>query len=195
MAVKKTIRIKPQIVMTAIRLLLAGLLLGLAALSHAQGQYIVTKVYDGDTVELDGEQGKFKLRLTDIDAPERNQAYGKISRRALNKLCKASNIKVSAKILGTDKYHRALGRLQCNGMDASLYMAAHGFAWHYEKYSSDATIRQASATARTKRIGLWQESNPTPPWLWRKQHPNFWREYPQKRAGYSACTENPECEN
>lgn len=39
--------------------------------------------YDGDTVKIRDANKEFKLRLTDIDAPERNQAYGLKSRRAL----------------------------------------------------------------------------------------------------------------
>jgi len=75
-------------------------------------------VYDGDTVKLrsNNSQDEFKLRLSDIDAPERNQSYGLKSRRALMKLCKGENITVTARISGIDKYQRSLGKLECNGI-------------------------------------------------------------------------------
>lgn len=132
--------------------------------------YRLLKIYDGDTVKLEGPNGRFKLRLTGIDAPERNQAYGKKSRRALNKLCKSNNIPIDVKLTGMDKYHRYLGRLYCNGIDASLHLTQLGLAWHNYWYSSDLNIFLAQRTAQKEAKGLWQQRNPIPPWQWRRQH-------------------------
>ena len=154
------------------RLIAANLLLLLTTICAADESYLITKVIDGDTVELNNISGTFKLRLSDIDAPERNQAFGKKSRRALAKLCKGKNIRINAIILGTDKYNRYLGKLQCNHVDASLYLAEHGFAWHNEKYSNDPAIKNAAFLAREKKRGLWRGKKPIPPWIWRQQHPH-----------------------
>jgi len=138
--------------------------------NHLYAQrYQLLKVYDGDTVQLTGTNGKFKFRLSEIDAPERNQAYGKKSRRALLKLCKGRDVNVSAIITGTDQYERYLGKLYCNGTDAGLYLVERGLAWHYLKYSNDLTIFSAQMNAKQAQIGLWKQNNPTPPWVWRKQ--------------------------
>lgn len=48
----------------------------------------ISYFYDGDTVKIKDAGREFKLRLTDIDAPERNQTYGLKSRRALISFCK-----------------------------------------------------------------------------------------------------------
>jgi micrococcal nuclease len=136
--------------------------------------YELIQVYDGDTVKLRDADGEFKLRITDIDAPERNQAYGKKSRRALAQLCKGRDILVTAQLTGMDKYQRYLGRLQCNQIDASIYLTERGLAWHNSKYSSDVSIYQAQQQAQFNKIGLWQEPNPIPPWVWRQQHQNHW---------------------
>lgn len=157
--------------MALVRYLITGLLLLLASATQAADSYIVSNVYDGDTVELKNAGGKFKLRLSDIDAPERNQAYGKKSRRALTKLCKGKNTLATAQILGTDKYNRYLGNLQCNGVDASLHLVEHGLAWHNAKYSNNPATMNAEAIARQKRLGLWKNKNPMPPWVWRQKHP------------------------
>ena len=133
-------------------------------------EYTLLKVYDGDTVKLAGPDGEFKLRLTGIDAPERNQAYGKKSRRALNKLCKTKSVTISVNLTGMDKYKRYLGRLYCNGIDASLHLTQQGLAWHNYWYSSDINIFLAQREAQKQAKGLWQQPNPTPPWLWRRQH-------------------------
>ena len=137
--------------------------------------YIIMRVYDGDTVQLrpiDSTNKKiaFKLRLTDIDAPEREQAYGLKSRQALVTLCQFRNSIVTARIAGKDKYQRSLGRLHCNGTDVSVYMAEQGWAWHYAQYSNDAEIYNAAMRARQLRVGLWADDNPIAPWIWRRTH-------------------------
>jgi len=154
------------------RFIAANLFLLLTTICVADESYLLTKVIDGDTVELNNINGTFKLRLSDVDAPERNQAFGKKSRRALAKLCKGNSIRINTIILGTDKYNRYLGKLQCNHVDASLYLAEHGFAWHNEKYSNDPVIKNAAFLAREKRLGLWRAKKPIPPWVWRQQHPH-----------------------
>ena len=55
----------------------------------------ITYFYDGDTVKIKDGSYEYKLRLTDIDAPERNQTYGKKSRRALMQFCKDTKIFVA----------------------------------------------------------------------------------------------------
>ena len=128
---------------------------------------MLTYVYDGDTVKLRDADGEFKLRIKDIDAPERNQAYGKKARRAVIQLCKGKDTLVTARLTGMDKYQRYLGRIQCNNIDVSLYLAEQGLAWFDTKYSSDLEILQAQKLAQQNKIGLWQEPNPMPPWVWR----------------------------
>ena len=132
--------------------------------------YTLGYVYDGDTVKLRDADGEFKLRIKDIDAPERNQAYGKKARRALMKLCKSKDTLVTVKLTGMDKYQRYLGRMQCNNIDVSLYLTEQGLAWFDPKYSSDLEILQAQKIAQQNKAGLWQEPNPIPPWVWRARH-------------------------
>jgi endonuclease YncB( thermonuclease family) len=130
----------------------------------------ITYFYDGDTVKIDDHGKAYKLRITDIDAPERTQTYGLKSRRALMQLCKSA--KVQVQLLGVDKYQRKLGKLECNHQDVSFYMLENGHAWFYEQYSSDSALELAELEARNHKRGLWQSRNPTPPWVWRKNHPH-----------------------
>ncbi|HQN65743.1 MAG TPA: thermonuclease family protein [Methylophilus sp.] len=124
--------------------------------------------YDGDTVKINDNGQTFKLRITDIDAPERNQTYGLKSRRALMKLCTRADIRYQ--ISGVDKYQRKVGKLQCNQQDVSLYMVQNGHAWFADHFSSDYTLYLAQKEAQQAKLGLWQDSKPSPPWLWRKNH-------------------------
>ncbi len=131
--------------MLALRLVITSLGLLCCCAAHASERYSVSYVYDGDTVQLTDSQGQFKLRLSDIDAPERNQPYGLKARRALMRLCQGTYIEVKVEITGTDQYARQLGKLNCNGTDASLYLVEQGYAWHSAKFSSDTQLKQAAA--------------------------------------------------
>jgi endonuclease YncB( thermonuclease family) len=161
--------------MSLLRLIFACLLFLSSTSSQAETTYTVSRVYDGDTVELKNANGKLKLRLTDIDAPERNQAYGQKARRALIELCKGSDISINFELAGQDKYNRHLGKLQCNHTDASVYMGEQGYAWHNEKYSQNLAVKNAAARARRDRVGLWSSDNPLPPWVWRRLYGNSYQ--------------------
>jgi endonuclease YncB( thermonuclease family) len=128
----------------------------------------ISYFYDGDTVKIKDASKVYKLRITDIDAPERTQTYDLKSRRALMKLCK--NAKLQVQLLDVDKYGRKLGKLECNNQDASFYMVKNGHAWFYQQYSSDSALELAALEARNHKRGLWQSQHPTPPWVWRKNH-------------------------
>jgi endonuclease YncB( thermonuclease family) len=49
-----------------------------------------------------------------------------------------------------------------------------GLAWHYKHYAKEQPAAQAQAyaqaeeLARTKNLALWQDSDPSAPWDWRK---------------------------
>jgi endonuclease YncB( thermonuclease family) len=49
-----------------------------------------------------------------------------------------------------------------------------GLARHYKKYAHEQEPEQrgqyafAEEEARAKRVGLWKDANPVPPWEWRK---------------------------
>lgn len=129
----------------------------------------VEYVFDGDTVNIHQLTSEYKLRLIDIDAPEKNQPYGKESRRALIKLC--MNQPINVVLIGIDKYNRELGNLQCNQTDAGLYLVKNGLAWYNAKYSNNPKTMLAEKTARLNNLGLWKSKSPTPPWIWRQQNP------------------------
>jgi micrococcal nuclease len=144
------------------------LFLSMAACSLPVFALEIIYFYDGDTVKLKDAGLEYKLRLTDIDAPERNQTYGKKSRRALMQFCK--NTSVNVYISGTDKYKRSLGKLHCNSLDASEFMVKNGHAWFNRQYSMDYTLNLAEQEARNNKRGLWKSKKQTPPWVWRKNH-------------------------
>lgn len=157
------------------KLLLFALLLIeiLAPCSFAHAEMIygrVVSVSDGDTISiLTDKKNQIKIRLTEIDAPEKDQPYGKKSKEALSALVFNKDISVSSD--SKDRYGRTLGRIYTKTTDVNLYMVSKGYAWAYTKYLTDQSIKVAETKARTSRLGLWalQKDQTVPPWEWRKK--------------------------
>ena len=72
-----------------------------------------------------------------------------------------------------DRYGRLVGTVSVKGLDVGLEQLRAGMAWHYRRYENEQTpedMMQYSAAesgARARRIGLWQDQYPVPPWEWR----------------------------
>ncbi|NBT14603.1 MAG: nuclease [Planctomycetia bacterium] len=126
----------------------------------------VVGVHDGDTITcLDENNQQQKVRLSEIDAPELGQDFGKVSREALASMVFGKTVEVVDD--GKDRYGRWLGHVLVNGADVNREMVATGNAWHYAAYSRDASLGQFQAQARGQQIGLWAQPNPVPPWDYR----------------------------
>ena len=61
----------------------------------------VTKVIDGDTLDIQLDSGPIRIRLHGIDAPEKAQAFGTRSKQSLSALCFNKTAKVDDN--GTDR--------------------------------------------------------------------------------------------
>lgn len=123
-------------------------------------------VSDGDTLHvLDDAKREHTIRLAGIDAPERKQDFGTVARDRLAELTKGKAVAVLAG--KPDKYGRTLARIEVEGQDVGHRLVAEGLAWHYVRFSDDATLADAEAEARAARRGLWADKAPVPPWDWR----------------------------
>ena len=125
----------------------------------------VVSIHDGDTITILQGKQQIKVRLFGIDAPELKQPYGKKSKQFLANLIAREVVEVEPK--GKDRYKRTLGIIRYKDQDINAQMVLNGYAWVYVKYSKIYVDQET--TAREKKLGLWQSSNPTPPWEWRKR--------------------------
>ncbi len=125
----------------------------------------VTKVKDGDTVVIESTT----CRLYGIDAPEKKQPYGPEAKDYLKNLIYRQT--VDYQIVDTDRYGRGICRIKKDGQDINLEMVKSGYAWAYVQYLKRPHASEyidAEKEARNKRLGLWNDVNPTPPWEFRK---------------------------
>ena len=129
----------------------------------------VIGVSDGDTITVldDMDQGKFRIRLDKIDAPEKKQAFGNKSRQFLSSLIWGK--KVSVRFKAVDRYGRIVGVIYLDGTEINLVMVQNGCAWHYGYFDKTPSYIEAEKQARTEKKGLWQVTNPVNPYNFRKQ--------------------------
>jgi endonuclease YncB( thermonuclease family) len=125
----------------------------------------VVAVADGDTLTVLMGRQKVKVRLVEIDAPEKAQPFGSRSRQALAELCFQKLARIVDK--GKDRYGRTLGRVYCAGVDANAEQVRRGMAWVFDRYATDASLYAIQDDAKAARRGLWADPRPFPPWVWR----------------------------
>ena len=132
----------------------------------------VVGVSDGDTLTLlvpDGASFKqVKVRLGEIDTPERRQPYGTRAQQTLSEL--AYNQQARVVVQDTDRYGRTVGRVYVGGVDVNAELVKQGAAWVYRQYLKDQSLLALEAEAKTAKRGLWglPEAERCPPWDWRK---------------------------
>jgi len=131
----------------------------------------VREVYDGDTVTASCEQGKLKIRVWGIDAPEKAQKpWGDQSRDYLRQL--VADREVLVQVTDTDRYGRSVARLFVAEHDAGLQMVRDGYAIVYEQYNNSQGYRDAQAEAQRVKRGVWsQPGDQQDPAAWRRLNP------------------------
>lgn len=90
----------------------------------------VVGVSDGDTITvLVGGHEQIKVRLAEIDAPEKAQPFGQRSKQALSDLVFGKTVRVEQQ--DTDRYGRVVGRVFVDGTDVNVEQIRQGMAWAY----------------------------------------------------------------
>lgn len=142
-----------------------ALLFGAAGSAVAETCKVVG-ITDGDTLAaLCAGNQQVKIRLAEIDAPEKAQPFGERSKQSLSALC--FNREAEINPLTTDRYGRTVARVHCEDTDANAEQLRRGMAWVYDKYVTDRSLYAVQDEARDAKRGLWIDKNPIPPWEWR----------------------------
>lgn len=136
----------------------------------------VVEVTDGDhliAVPVSGTS-RMRIRILGIDAPELGQPIGDLARQHLSQFVLGKTISVA--VTGVNSTGDSNARIFSGEIDLGAQMVRDGAAWvdvEDSAKSLDAeTLRfyqEAERMARAERRGIWQEDNPTPPWVYRNQ--------------------------
>jgi endonuclease YncB( thermonuclease family) len=141
----------------------------------------VVGVSDGDTVTVvldkpcnsqkncKGGKVQYRIRLAEIDTPEKNQPYGAKAKQNLSDLVFGRIVKVAR--TDTDQYGRLVANLYVDGKWVNAELIRSGSAWVYRKYARTASLFELEKEAKSLRLGLWSlpEAERTPPWQWRRK--------------------------
>ena len=144
------------------------LLIPLIASAETTVEARIVGVTDGDTVKaLIGKKQQWKVRLAEIDAPEKRQPWGKRAKQALASKIFGKNVRIV--VSGKDRYGRHIGKIYLGNRDINREMVREGHAWVYRKYMKDRSLLKVEERARQSFQGLWslQKSLQEPPWNWR----------------------------
>jgi len=149
-----------------VRIFLSGYLFFVSFTVAAQLSGTVVSIADGDTFTLMVNKKPVKIRMHGVDSPEKKQPYGEAAKKYLSNLI--FNQVVEVRIQGKDRYRRTIGIVSCQGVNINEKLLATGLAWHFKKYDRNPAWAQLEVGARKKRIGLWAQDHPIPPWEFRK---------------------------
>ena len=157
----------------AIVVLLMGMVLAIPAQAYpamppgVQGPLTVIKVVDGDTIWVDNNGQRMKIRMIGLDTPESVDPRKPVQCFALEASAQAKTILGGQQVyLETDpsqdtidKYGRTLAYVwTASGRLFNLVMIADGYAFEYTydlPYRYQADFKTAEGDARTHSRGLW----------------------------------------
>jgi endonuclease YncB( thermonuclease family) len=143
----------------------------------------VVSITDGDTLTvLDAQNQQHKIQLAGIAAPGKTQPFGQKSKATLSAIAFNRDVEIVGNKL--DRYGYTIGKVMvadptCNMPacpkihDAGLLQIQSGMAWWYKQYAREQAPKDrqdyevAEFQAKIHRAGLWSDTNPVPPWVWR----------------------------
>lgn len=115
--------------------------------------YKVEGVIDGDTLVL---EGKAKIRLRSVDAPELNFCGGQESKKELEKLVSGQTVQIKEKIM--DLKARPMALIYVGNELVNQKMIESGWArFHSDLTSKREVLKAAYNQAREGGRGIWSE--------------------------------------
>lgn len=130
---------------------------------------VIVAVPEGDALEVLSENTVFFIRLQDVDAPEIDQPYGREAQLFLDSLARGKRATVTRRSL-SEGDARQKGQIALeSGLNLSHELLKAGLAWWDRKAApNNDSLWKLERDARTEQRGLWKDSDPIPPWEWRK---------------------------
>lgn len=132
------------------------------------GLYLVTRVIDGDTIEVEINGEKKRVRYIGIDTPETVhpskpvKCFGKEASDRNKELVTGKMVRLEKDVSETDKYGRLLRYVYINNDFINLRLVAEGYA-NVVTYPPDLKYSeqflQAEREARKSDLGLWNKEN------------------------------------
>jgi len=133
----------------------------------------VVDVSSGDSITImDASNTELKVRLSGIDAPEKQQPFGLESKKSLSDLINGKEVTVNW--IKRDYHKRVVGKVLLKKVDVNLEQVKRGMAWVFKHFMDDpysqdqADYMDAQDEAENRHLGLWSQNEPIPPWEYRR---------------------------
>jgi endonuclease YncB( thermonuclease family) len=142
----------------------------------------VVRTSDGDTLIVLLDRRQVKVRINGIDAPEKRQAFGEKFKQSLARMAFQKDARLECH--KKDQYGRNVCKVwvqpsDCSScgqtLDVGHAQVIAGMAWWFRRYIKEQTLEDrgryesSEKEARLRRLGLWNDPHPIPPWEWRRQ--------------------------
>ncbi|MBI5816140.1 MAG: thermonuclease family protein [Nitrospinae bacterium] len=145
----------------------------------------VTRIYDGDTIGVTGDNGKFiRVQLAYIDAPDFEKgmkAPQPAYRESMETLARMiMNKEVIVESFGPDKSGKVDGMVFLDAVEVNVEMVLKGMAEIYFPMRSNPSaykkeymdkLFEAEKTAKENKTGIWSDPNYVSPYTLRHKNP------------------------
>jgi len=128
----------------------------------------VVHVADGDTITVDRNGQRVKVRLYGIDTPERSQYYGQNAKEFTSSQVMGKTVEIRE--ADTDRYGRTVALVSVGDLILNRHLVEYGYAWVYDRYCKHDFCLEWKALetrARQEKRGLWKNPNVISPWDYR----------------------------
>ncbi len=147
---------KIKIVLLFLLIFLSGCVTGETIKEELEGPYNVTKVIDGDTLDINISE---RIRLSGINAAERGECYYKEAKIKLYELVYGKNIFLEKDKSNRGKYGRLLRYVYINSENVNKLLVKEGYVKVYDKYKEDTKryyeLKEAEKIAIENKLGIW----------------------------------------
>lgn len=146
---------------------------GQKALTNQPGLYSVSRFVDGDTIEINMNGHKEKVRLVGVDTPETHkpntpvQCYGPAAAAFTKNLIGAHKLRLQSDELSSDRdrYDRLLRYVYLDDgtfVNERLVQEGYAFYYPYFPFTKSKQFEADQTAARLANKGLWGNCSPTP---------------------------------
>jgi micrococcal nuclease len=129
----------------------------------------VKKVIDGDSLIIAARGMTYEVRLYGLDAPEYNQPFADDAKEYVKNWVDGNRVTVYPEYV--DSYKRTVAVVVKGHQVLNRDLVEAGFAWVSPRYCHKDVCRswtEMEERARHERKGLWQDSLPVSPWIWKR---------------------------
>jgi endonuclease YncB( thermonuclease family) len=128
---------------------------------------LVVGVPEGDIITILKNDQQITIRLAAIDCPEMDMPYGPRARTFTARLVADKKVRVWP--VASDSKGRVMAFVFSEKKNLNKELLSAGLAWHHKTYARDPELAKLAFKARSKKIGLWSQPNPIPPWEHKKK--------------------------